>query len=386
MAEEYFHGHTQSGWARIAATTLAQTIRNVEDCTLRDYAFLALLQSQGRVIFNDSGNGIEWPVKFRLPNVMGYSGENALTFNRKNIHKLAVLAWRGYYATESMTYKEYKINQTPHAVVKTFANMVKELTTAIEQRLPVEAFVNGDAPGNEERWQGLETLFAIDGTLNSTTGEQRAANVADKVGYPSGSYAGISTELGFYGGQMRTDAGGVTPVWPDGIADPEFDFWSPMVFNYLSTAFGGQNHTWADQGKEVLSYAIVHAQRNKSQSEQTTQLYLARDLWVDFTESMRQKERIAVTSGTGLRSLGFTNVVEWDGMECTWDSAVPSGQGYGVPLGKCELRSMESSLLKPEGPDWDFRSQTFDAAVTSLSNLKFESPRNFWKLAPVKGS
>jgi hypothetical protein len=44
---------------------------------------------------------------------------------------------------------------------------------------------------------------------------------------------------------------------------------------------------------------------------------------------------------------------------------------------------MDSSLLRSEGPEYDIHSQSFNAVVSTLSNLKFSSPRNFFKLAAL---
>ena len=45
--------------------------------------------------------------------------------------------------------------------------------------------------------------------------------------------------------------------------------------------------------------------------------------------------------------------------------------------------SMDDSLFRPEGPEYDLRQQSYIAVVSTLSNLKFTSPRNFWKIADL---
>lgn len=380
-----YHGYSEDGWARKAATTLAKHIPEVEDTTLRNHKFLALLQSKGQMIFNDSGNGFDWNVKIKKPNVKGFNGREPISFDRKNLHEVANLAWRGYYATESMTEAEFLENRgSKEQIVNVFGNMIEELESAMKQRLPLEVFVDGAAAGNEQSWHGLETLFGYTGTLNSTDGTQRVSpNAADLVAYPTGTYGSLSTELGHFGGEQYASPNNKDSIWPNYLADPEFDCWSPLIVNYTSTGFAGTTATWKEQGKQALSFAITHAQRNSTLEEQATQLYMARDLWIGFIEDLREKERIMTSSSLGLRALGFKDVVEWDGVECTWDSAVPIGDAYLVPLGQIQLRCLREKLLHPEGPHWDFKQRTYDAALTTLSNLKFKSPRNFAKLSPI---
>jgi hypothetical protein len=70
-------------------------------------------------------------------------------------------------------------------------------------------------------------------------------------------------------------------------------------------------------------------------------------------------------------------------VEVSWESGVPNGVGYGINYDNIELKSMDDSLLRSEGPEYDIHSQSFNAVVSTLSNLKFSSPRNFFKLVSL---
>ena len=88
---------------------------------------------------------------------------------------------------------------------------------------------NGNATGNETSWHGFFSIFNTNGTTTITSGAQRSANAADVVGYPADTYASLTTGLGDYGGEAGDS------VWPLGVCDPEFDFFTPLVVNPLST-------------------------------------------------------------------------------------------------------------------------------------------------------
>ena len=92
----------------------------------------------------------------------------------------------------------------------------------------------------------FESIFAVNGTVNISTGAQRSANAADMFGFPADTYAGLNTGLGHYAGS-QTETGS----WPS-AADPEYDFHSPVVVNYTSTGFGGATATWKDQCIEAM--------------------------------------------------------------------------------------------------------------------------------------
>ena len=373
-----YKGFNPVAFSRTAATTLAKHIREVEESMLRNYQMGALLEAAGRVNYNNSGEGFDWPVQFRLHKVEGNTGETQRNFARRNLWKTANLEYRGYQATDSMYYREFRSNRGPEGVVKVFENFVDRLETSITQVLGTEYYFDGSASGNEQSWHGLESMFAVNGTVNISTGAQRSANAADKAGYASDTYAGLSTALGNAGGENESGA-----IWPDGIADSEYDYWTPLIVNYTSTAFSGSADTFAAQGDEAMRYAIINAQRNTSKNGQITNIFLARDLYTDLLNLIDDKERIQISSEHSLRALGFKNVLNFDGVEVSWESGVPTGVGYGINYDNMELKSMDDSLLRSEGPDYDIHSQSFNAVVSTLSNLKFSSPRNFFKLAAL---
>ena len=375
-----YKGFNPVAFSRTAATTLANHIREVEESMLRNYQMGALLEAGGRVNYNNSGEGFDWPVQYRLHKVEGNTGETQRNFARRNLWKTANLEFRGYQTTDSMYYREFRSNKGPEGVVKVFDNFVERLETSLTQGLGGEYYVDGSASGNEQSWHGLESMFVLNGTVNSTSGAQRSANAADIVGYPNDTYAGLSTVLSNYGGENES-----SQYWPDGISDAEYDFWSPLVVNYTTTHadLPSTTQTWAGQGDEAMRYAIINAQRNTSKNGQITNILLSRDLYMGLLNIIDTKERIQISSEQSLRALGFKNVLNFDGIEVSWEAAIASGVGYGINYDNMELKSMDESLLRSEGPEYDIHSQSFNAVVSTLSNLKFSSPRNFFKLAAL---
>ena len=378
-----YKGFNPVAFSRTAATTLAKHIRDVEESMLRNYQMGALLEAAGRVNYNNSGEGFDWPVQYRLHKVEGNTGETQRNFTRYNLWKTANMQYRGYQATDSMYYREFLSNRGEEGVIKVFDNFVERLEQSITHALATEYYIDGEATGNEQTWHGLESLFAINGTINNSTGAQRSADAADFVGSPNATYAGIITNLGQYGGENESGV-----VWPKGVADSEYDFWSPLVVNTSCTGFGNQSdgsfvHTWVNQGDEAMRYAIINAQRNSSKNGQITNIFLDRQMYMELLNLIDDKERIQISSEQSLRALGFKNVLNFDGIEVSWEAAIPSGVGYGINYDNIELKSMDGSLLRSEGPEYDIHSQAFNAVVSTLSNLKFSSPRNFFKLAAL---
>ena len=110
---------------------------------------------------------------------------------------------------------------------------------------------------------------------------------------------------------------------------------------------------------------------------------LDRQLYIQFLNSYRSEERIVVSKETGLKALGFSDSVSLDGVDITSEYACPTGKGYGISIGNMELRCLESQLMVAEGPFFDEETQSYRYACSTLGNLRFRSPRNFFMLAPV---
>lgn len=370
-----YKGFSNTDFERSANTNLARHITEVEHAWKRNYALPAQLEAAGRFIYNQSGRGFDWPVRYRIHQVEGNTGETQRNFARRNLEKLANLEFRGYQATDAIFMKEFKENRGPEGIQKVFDTFVERIDDSVKQVLGREFYTNGNATGNEEFWHGYETLFETNGTVNSSTGAQRAANQGDYVGYPNGTYAGLSCELGAYGGAQYTGH-----IWPEGDADAEYDFWTPIVVVGNSTKFGGAGNVWSTQGDEALRFAITHTQRNSTLEEQMTTIVLDRSMYNDLKNLQTTKEEVQVTPENSLRAFGFLNVMVLDGVEVTFDNGVPAGCGYGGSYLNMDVRCMDETMLVHEGPTYDIHTQAFNAVVSTLSNVRFKQIRNCFKV------
>lgn len=385
-----YKGYASTAWARSAATTLARHFREEEQAMLRKYRLLALLEAAGQIEYGCGGEGFDWPVQYRLHNLEGNTGQTPRNFAQRNLWQTASLDYRGYQATDAMYYREFKSNRGPEGIVKVFDRMTDRLQISLQQGLATEPYVDGNAAGNESSWHGFESFTANNGTVTITTGAQRAANVADPTGYPNDTYAGLTTGLGDYGGENETGS-----VWPVGVADPQYDFWAPMIVNSVSNFFAGASQTWAVQAVEALRWGLIHTMRNDNAMDTEVQtVLLTRESFYDFANLIDDKERILISSELSLRSLGFRNTINFDGVEISWENGVPGADaasvvinGYGFNVNCIELKSMEDGmLLRTEGPVYDIDDQAYKAVVSTLSNLKFKSPRNFAVWKEIKAS
>jgi hypothetical protein len=279
-------------------------------------------------------------------------------------------------------------NRGQQALVDVAGKMAERLQESLEQHLSYQPYRDGNASGAENDFHGMESFLGytsattVDETSSSVAASRNSTNTADRFGYPDDLYAGLSTRLGYYGGGRIGD---VTGTWPNVPVDAELDFYSPCIINYNATSFngtgGGQN--WKSNCVFAIREGIHQCKRNDTKEAQIDMVVLDRALYVQFLNQYSDKERFMVTKETGLKSMGFSDVTQLDGVEITSEYAVPAGKGYGISVGNMELRCLENQLMVAEGPFFSEETQSYRFACSTLGNFRFRSPRNFFLLAPV---
>lgn len=368
-------------WARVIGTTILNYLREEELTSFRKFKVFAALEAGGKVVMNQGGLGLNWQVRYRNQPVSGNNGETPRVFSRQNLWVDANLPYRGYQVTDAIYKREMLENRGQAALIDVAGKMASRLQESMEQHLGKEVWVDGNAAGNELRFHGIESMMATDGTVKFDDGTKRAANAADMFGWPADNYAGLNTGLGNMAGSQ------LEGVWPNGVADPEYDYWSPIVVNYTSTAFqaatGKTANTWSDNCVVATRQGIQQAKRNDTRESQIDMVIMDRQMYIEYLNTLDSKERVIVTKTNGLKSFGFLDVFEQDGVEISTEYAVPAGCGYGLSISNMELRCMEGSLMTSEGPFYNEDTQAYRYVVSVLANLKFKSPRNFFKLQAI---
>ena len=374
-------------WSRVIGTTIVNHLREEELTTFRKFKIFAMLESSGNVIMNQSGRGFDWNVRYRNAPVSGNTGDTPRTFSRVNMWKRAELPWRGFTTTDAIYRREMLENRGQQALVDVASKMAERLKESLEQHLSYQPYRDGSLPSNENDFHGLESFLGYTGTVDESSSDvsasRTAANTADRFGYPTGNYAGLSTQLGYYGGGRVNSA---TGTWPDVPVDPELDFYSPVIINYNATSFNDETTpvgNWTKNCVQAIREGIHQCKRNDTKEAQIDLVCIDRSLYIKFLNQYNDQERIVVSKENGLKAMGFSDVVTLDGVEVTSEYACPAGRGYGLSIGNVELRCLENQLMVAEGPFYSEETQSYRYACSTLGNMRFKSPRNFFTLAPV---
>jgi hypothetical protein len=373
-------------WARVIGTTIVNHLREEELNTFRKFKVFAMLESSGNVVMNQSGRGFDWNVRYRNAPVTGNTGDTPRTFSRVNMWKRATLPWRGFTTTDAVYRREMLENRGQQALVDVSGKMAERLQESLEQHLSYQPYRNGDSVGAENDFHGMDSFLGYDGTISEAVGaglhdKRTTANTADRFGYPSDNYADLNTTLGYYGGGRINATSG---TWPNVPVDPEVDFYSPVIINYNASSFSSAGHrNWTENCVFAIREGLHQTKRNDTKDAQVDMVLLDRNMYIKFLNKHTDQERIQVTKENGLRAMGFADVVSLDGAEIASEYAVPAGRGYGMSVGNMELRCLENQLMVAEGPFYSEENQSYRFACSTLGNLRFRSPRNFFLLAPI---
>lgn len=372
-------------WSRVIGTTIVNHLREEELATFRKFKVFAALEASGNVMMNQSGRGMDWNVRYRNTPVSGNSGDTPRTFSRQSLWKRAELPWRGFVTTDSIYRREMLENRGQEALVSVASGMAQRLQESMEQHLAFQIYSDGEAAGKENDFHGLESFLGYTAATTVDSSQttnpfatRNSSNAADKFFAPNDTYAGLKTNLGYYGGGRLSG----TATWPVCPVDPEADFYSPVLINYNSTGFNVTNgNSWQENCVEATREGIFQCKRNDTKEAAIDMVILDRNLYIQYLNRLNSTERAIVTRSTGLRAYGFTDVFEQDGVEITSEYSVPANKGYGISVGNMELHCLESQLFTAEGPFFDEELQSYRYSCSVLGNLRFRSPRNFFLLA-----
>jgi hypothetical protein len=257
-----------------------------------------------------------------------------------------------------------------------YTNRIKQLTDQMRQNFNGELFVDGNAAGNTSRIHGLESFMGSSTTV-----------AGDRLAKPSDTYAGKSTALAAEGGGWSATLGtkpnaNVATDWPDGTDSGlgEYDYFSPKLVNYSSTAWDTNSATtFRDNGEKAMRQASIWMTYAGGDESKPSICLLARDLYYPFADSWSSKQRLDVYNKRAT-DLGFGHTLNFEGMAVQMDFDCPVAVGYMLTTGMMELCSMEDQLFHAEGPDYSIENDSYLMHIGFFGNAKYR-PKHFGKLA-----
>ena len=352
-------------WSRVVNTTLINYMKKEESNIMRNRRLPAMLQDKGRVTYNWSGRETEQRIRYRRVPMTPYADMDVVTFARHDRWKLANLDIRGYSLADAVSKKERLMNKGEEAIIKLFSTMGESLKDDIGDQFAEEYYVDGNASGNTKKMHGIASFMGSGGSVA----------VVDGYLSPSDTFAGLSTILANYGGTW-------TGTWPDGTGDAHYDFWSPIIIDYTDASAWSDGATWALNCKQTIRHGVIQTQRSGTKKGLLDMIIMDATMYSKLLDKAAAAERIIVNRGeksSKLTELGFRDVLNLDGVDCTWEYGITANTAFGFNCEQMETRSWQPQLFVPEGPDWDPVTKTWRLSIDFFGNT-FWNPKYFLKM------
>lgn len=358
-------------WSRIVNTTISEYVRGEEINILRNRKLLDLMRSKGRISMNHSGLSFVKRIRFKRAPMVGYADGDTLTFSRRDRWKSAELDWRGYSTTDAMTKKEQLMNKGTEAIVNIFSELAKSLVEDMNDQFGDELYIDGNATGNTKRIHGIESFMGTSGV---------SAN--GYVGVPSDTYANLNTGLGYYAGSWTTSGGNST--WPQGTGDASYDFYSPTIVSYTNASFAAATDNWTNNAIESLRYGIIRSRKNKTKDGSLDLILLDDELYRLYLGANDSRQQVYVNRNekTGLTALGWGDVINFEGVDITYEYGMPLNTGYGFNTMQMMLMSLQATLFKADGPEYCIEDKSWRTSLDYFGNCWW-NPRYFCKWAAL---
>jgi len=361
-------------WAAVVNTTAQKYLKGASDLTIRDRKIFRALQNRGRITYNHSGTEVRHQVKFALPEVEAYSG-GVIDFEPSDKYRQLYLDWRGYKVSDMMTEKERLMNRGVPQLINRYGNIMKDMRQSLEDQFGIEVYNDGYASGQTDRLCGLDSFT---GAGTTATG--------DKIAEPSDTYGGKSTALANEAGTWSTDLttspnSEVGTDWPSGKGDSEYDYLSPRLMNWGSSAWTSNAGSWINNAERCIRQCILWTRLTTGRYGAADMCLLSEDLYYDYLNANEAKFRIQVAHNPA-DDLGFVgDSVRQDGVVITTEFGIDPQTGFMLNFDKMELRCMDSQLFVPRGPERDINTDSYKFLMGFFGNLVFQ-PKFFGKLYP----
>ena len=371
---------------RVAAMTTSRWLPRVSDQAYENYPLLDLLRKKKRARRTSAGGGeIRWMLSVGYPALQTFEDGAPHSFVPTGKIKNAVLPFAFYRLTEALSPREKAENRGAAAKGQLVPTVTRRLQDGAVAQLGPELYVDGNATGNGLKLQGLESMFGHSDT--QTANDELATTLND-------TYAGLSTAYGSVGSiSGATQATRTLGAWA----------WSPSVVAVNRTPTGGSQLTWDDNCDSLIRLGVRSVSWGAARMDQPDLGVFREPSHRALLEKLESTHRVMLTSSDLETRYGFKPAggVNFEGVVCYWDRAVPSTDGnsntmhgYLLNTDKMMLEINPSGVTgaveaKGEADLFDFwQGQDIYTlqdvyALLMFGQMQFESPRFFAKFTEI---
>jgi len=366
-------GPTTTGPAiQIVNTAIPKFERELTDLTKIKHLPLTLMQEKGRIRTGVDGSyETRYLVDYKECPVTEFAHGSTATYEPRDYTRWAVMDWRGKKGTDSMHEDEVlTMGGSKSQIVNRWKRAIPKIYQAISREVSEDFFVDGNGTSaTQQTFHGIESLMGV-GTAGN------APDVGDLVAYPDDTYHELSTQVA-QGGTWSTDeatspCAAIGSDWPEGSGDREYHYWSPLLVNWSSNAWGTSQVTWEDNCLRALSRTLTWMRHTQACTGQLVAI-MGINLFSGFKQVWEAKTRIAPPHGEAVR-LGFPDVLNYEGAMVTTGYGVPSNTVYLFDVSEADLLFLTNKVVvtHKEGVVWDQHKLCWNFLAYNKGDYKFK--------------
>lgn len=356
-------------------STTARYLALENSAVLRERRSLKRIQDANRVMLNVSGVEFTWPVlRDEIEAITYITGD--VRYTDHQVLTSASLARKGYINPIAMHKYDQLMNRGKEALVNLWTTKVNLATLGMKNKLFEALYLDGT---NTDGWDGFETWCGANTSYDST-----GADVADLVAQPNDSYATLSTLPGTVGGTWSANLttkpnANIAYDWPEGTGDALFDYWTPILANWSSTSWpSGSSNGFASTCEYVLSQMLQWLTVTRGFAGPPDSVVCDGPMYQKLKSALRADRQYHVEV-SDKADFGLGPTLNYEGMTIWTEYGVPANSLYMYRTQDLDILCLEGQLITKEGPFFDENNFMTKMAVTSPSNLRIRTPRNFGK-------
>ena len=345
----------------VTNSTAKQYFKGVSDMTVRDYLFLALLEDRDRMKFDCSGADFIFGVKYDQVQVQTYASRDEVTFQTQDVMKQLTTTSKGLISTDQWSYKDSLMNRGDLAIYDYYARKSDDMAESLTDRIGDRLYGDG---------VGTDNIDGLDSFLGTST-----TVAADMVFKPGDTYLGtstaVATDSSVWDATLSTyPNASIATDWPRGKGATAYDWFSPTIINYGSTAYGTGSVLWSVNCAKAMRRMTAFLTKNNGKAGRPTIHLLELEMFNQYCDYQEAKFRNIIPHPKA-RDLGFPEVLNQDGVMVHSDFACPANSGYTVNVDQLRLLSLYDALFSVQGPEESIKDQAYLFVAGFFGNLYY---------------
>lgn len=348
-----------------AMNTTAQmwlSAKDQVDNTIRKSLWLTKLRKMGRIKTGMSGEYLVQTLQFADGTATTRADGSPIVYAPVDRWRKLEIPWRTALVPDSITEGEKLKNTGVQAIVKILEGMTDRCKNDLDVLLRTQLYTDGNA--NSTDFHGFDSFT---GTGTTAAG--------DLIAEPSDTYMGKSTlpgaEAGTWTTAMTTKPNAhLATDWPSGSGSASYDWLSPKLPNWSSSAWGTALTTWIGNCERSLRYGKTACDITAAGKGKLDFVTMDMNLLNDFKNKESTKQQIWQPYKEG-EDLGFTDSVLFDGMVLSAEFGCPANAAYGHNLENEFFGILGPDFYRAKGPTPDPGTLSDLFSVSIWGNLLF---------------